>query len=60
MPLYFQAVKGASPIGSAVDLFPGTLTVAPTAVITGLLIGKFASYRWAIWTGWIDHQLDLR
>ncbi|KAK5109795.1 hypothetical protein LTR62_006528 [Meristemomyces frigidus] len=53
MPLYFQSIKGASPIMSAIDLFPGTLTVAPTAIIVGLTTAKLGSYRWAIWSGWV-------
>ncbi|KAK5677788.1 hypothetical protein LTS10_009671 [Elasticomyces elasticus] len=40
MPLYFQAVKGQSSIMSAVDLFPGTFTVAPAAIVVGILISK--------------------
>ncbi|KAK5735567.1 hypothetical protein LTR17_008100 [Elasticomyces elasticus] len=52
MPLYFQAVKGQSSIMSAVDLFPGTFTVAPAAIVVGILISKFGVYRWAIWSGW--------
>ncbi|KAK5697099.1 hypothetical protein LTR17_024005 [Elasticomyces elasticus] len=52
MPLYFQAVKGQSSIMSAVDLFPGTFTVAPAAIVVGILISKFGVFRWAIWTGW--------
>ncbi|KAK3646026.1 hypothetical protein LTR22_014461 [Elasticomyces elasticus] len=47
MPLYFQAVKGQSSIMSAVDLFPGTFTVAPAAIVVGILISKFG-----IWSGW--------
>ncbi|KAK5696751.1 hypothetical protein LTR97_008055 [Elasticomyces elasticus] len=52
MPLYFQAVKGQSSIMSAVDLFPGTFTVAPAAIVVGILISKFGFYRWAIFSGW--------
>ncbi|KAK4897305.1 hypothetical protein LTR27_004825 [Elasticomyces elasticus] len=52
MPLYFQAVKGQSSIMSAIDLFPGTFTVAPAAIVVGILISKFGVYRWAIWSGW--------
>jgi MFS family permease len=51
-PLYFEAVKGYSPIISGVSLFPATFTVAPMAVVTGLLVTKFNAYRWAIWSGW--------
>ncbi|KAK3112558.1 hypothetical protein LTR53_011051 [Teratosphaeriaceae sp. CCFEE 6253] len=53
MPIYFEAVKGATPIHAAVDLFAGTCTVAPAAVVVGALIGKLGVYRWAIWAGWV-------
>lgn len=52
MPLYYQAVKGQSPIISGVDLFPTTFTVAPCAIFVGAAITKLGVYRWAIWTGW--------
>ena len=58
-PLYFEAVKGYSPVISGVALFPATFTVAPMAVVTGLLITKFASYRWAISLGWAIATLGL-
>lgn len=52
MPLYFEAVKGFSPIISGVALFPATFTVAPAAVIVGMLVTATGRYRWAIWIGW--------
>ncbi|KIW22734.1 uncharacterized protein PV07_11000 [Cladophialophora immunda] len=58
-PLYFEAVKGYTPVVSGVALFPETFTVAPMAVVTGLLITKFAAYRWAIWVGWGIGTLGL-
>jgi MFS family permease len=52
MPLYFEAVKGYSPIVSGVALFPASFTVAPSAVVIGFLITKTGQYRWSIWLGW--------
>ena len=52
MPLYYQAVKGQSPIMSGVDLFPTTFTVAPCAIVVGATITKLGVYRWAVWGGW--------
>lgn len=52
MPLYFEAVKGYSPIISGVGLFPATFTVAPAAVVVGVLVTLTGQYRWAIWGGW--------
>ena len=51
-PLYFQAVKGYKTVVSGVALFPATFTVAPLAVVTGLLITKTGQYRWSMWSGW--------
>ena len=53
MPLYFEAVKGKTPILAGIDLFPATFTVAPAAVVTGIVISKTGRYRWAVWSGWL-------
>jgi len=58
-PLYYEAVKGYTPVISGVALFPATFTVAPMAVVTGILITKTAAYRWAIWLGWFVSTLGL-
>lgn len=59
LPLYYQAVKEYSPILSGVALFPETFTVAPCSIVIGLLITRFAAYRWAIWLGWGLSTLGL-
>ncbi|KAL4953502.1 major facilitator superfamily domain-containing protein [Aspergillus filifer] len=51
-PLYYEAVKGYSPIMAGVALFPATFTVAPSAALVGILVTKYGHYRWAIWLGW--------
>ena len=53
LPLYYETVKGQSPITAGVSCFPETFTVAPAAVITGISISKTGRYRWAIWSGWL-------
>jgi MFS family permease len=53
LPLYFEAVKGYSPIISGVAIFPDSFTVAPSAMIAGLTITKIGKYRWAVWVGWV-------
>ncbi|KAL8749869.1 MAG: hypothetical protein Q9199_007429 [Rusavskia elegans] len=53
LPLYYEAVKGFSPIISGVALFPETFTVAPASVVVGMLITVTGRYRWAIWAGWV-------
>jgi Major Facilitator Superfamily len=52
LPLYYQGVKGYNTTITGVAVFPETFTVAPVAVITGILIGKFSVFRWAAWSGW--------
>ncbi|KAF2146650.1 uncharacterized protein K452DRAFT_348378 [Aplosporella prunicola CBS 121167] len=52
LPLYYEAVKGYSPILAGVALFPQTFTVAPAAMIVGFVIAKTGRYRWALWSGW--------
>lgn len=59
LPLYYEAVKGETPILSGVSLFPQTFTVAPMAVATGIAITKLGYYRWAIWSGWIITTLGV-
>ncbi|KAJ5425435.1 MFS general substrate transporter [Penicillium sp. CMV-2018d] len=52
LPLYYEGVKGYSPIIAAVAILPETLLTAPTSVLTGLAITRVKHYRWAIWIGW--------
>lgn len=59
LPLYYEAVKGLSPILSGVALFPETFTVAPGAFIVGTVISKTGHYRWAVWSGWSITTLGL-
>lgn len=51
-PLYYEGVKGYSPIITGISIFPETFTVAPVSVITGIVITKTGRYRWALWIGW--------
>ena len=59
LPLYYEAVKGETPIVSGISLFPETFTVAPVAVVTGIAITKIGRYRWAIWSGWVLTTLGI-
>ncbi|KAL5599971.1 hypothetical protein FOVSG1_007783 [Fusarium oxysporum f. sp. vasinfectum] len=52
VPLYHE-VRGSSPITAGVAVMPFTGTVAPAAVIVGLLIAKTGTYRPFIWAGWV-------
>ncbi|RPA99576.1 MFS general substrate transporter [Choiromyces venosus 120613-1] len=59
IPLYFQNVKGVSPIMTGVSIFPQSFTVAPTSVITAIIISKTGHFRWAIWAGWVLTTLGV-
>lgn len=52
MPLYYEGVKGYTPVIAGVSMFPATFTVAPAAIGVGFLVTFTGKYRWAIWTGW--------
>ncbi|KAI9760450.1 MAG: hypothetical protein M4579_001644 [Chaenotheca gracillima] len=52
LPLYYQVAQGLSPILSGVALFPQSFTVAPSAVVVGILVTKTGSYKLSIWVGW--------
>ncbi|KAJ5081048.1 hypothetical protein N7456_013286 [Penicillium angulare] len=59
LPLYYEAVKGFSPILTGVAIFPETFTVAPSAMVVGILITITGHYRWAIWLGWVVSTVGL-
>ena len=52
LPLYFQAVDGASALMSGVQLLPLSLMTAITATISGFIIAKTQDYRWIMWICW--------
>ncbi|KAL2074292.1 hypothetical protein VTL71DRAFT_8070 [Oculimacula yallundae] len=45
LPVYFQAVKKASPSRAGVELFPTATTIAPAAAISGIIITITGRYR---------------
>ncbi|KAK4579854.1 hypothetical protein LTR86_000055 [Recurvomyces mirabilis] len=53
MPLYFQAVRGATPIQSGVWLLPTALSIAVGSPLTGLFIGKTGQYLPPIYFGFV-------
>jgi hypothetical protein len=53
LPLYYEAVKGYSPIAAGVAAFPETLTVAPAAFVSGIVVAITGRYRWGVWAGWV-------
>ncbi|GAW21084.1 hypothetical protein ANO14919_105970 [Xylariales sp. No.14919] len=52
VPFYFSSVKEYNPIDTGVALLPNLLGFAISGIITGRLVTRFNSFRWAIWLGW--------
>ena len=59
LPLYYEAVKGMSPVITGLAILPETLTLVPASVITGVIITRTGVYRWAIWMGWIITTIGM-
>jgi Na+/melibiose symporter-like transporter len=51
LPLYFQAVLGATPILSGVYLLPTAVALSCSSIFTGIFIKKTGKYRPLIWCG---------
>lgn len=52
-PLYYEGVKGYSPIIAGISIFPESFTVAPVSVVTGIVVTITGRYRWSLWAGWV-------
>ena len=59
MPIFFQVAKNYTPTSSGIAIFPFTFTVAPAAVIVGLVIAKTGRYRPSLWIGWFLTVLGM-
>ncbi|KAL3446705.1 major facilitator superfamily domain-containing protein [Aspergillus insuetus] len=59
LPLYYQAIHEFGLILTGVALFPQTFTVAPAAIICGVIITITGRYRWGLWFGWALSNLGL-
>lgn len=53
LPLYYQAVKGYSPVMSGVALLPVMCPMSISAGLVGVAMTMSGRYRWALWTGWV-------
>ncbi|KAF9574742.1 hypothetical protein EC968_005747 [Mortierella alpina] len=53
LPLYFQAVNGASAVRSGIDLLPYVIVGSLGAVVSGLLMSRFGTYKEFIVAGWL-------
>ncbi|KAG5291956.1 MFS multidrug transporter [Histoplasma ohiense] len=53
IPLYFQAVKGLSPILTGISALPITSSLVPSSVFVEGIIARTGRFRLAIWMGWV-------
>ena len=53
VPVYLQACKGASAIGSGVDVLSFSLVLAPIGLLGGALVTRTGSYRPPLWFAWV-------
>jgi len=51
LPIYFQAVKMATPVFSGLYILPSALVISPSAIIQGILVSK-TGYRLINLIGW--------
>ncbi|KAH8824449.1 major facilitator superfamily domain-containing protein [Flagelloscypha sp. PMI_526] len=59
IPVYFQAVKGDSPIQSGVHVLPVALFIAPMAMVNGVAVQVFKKYLPGNYLGWILSTLGF-
>ncbi|KAG0372639.1 hypothetical protein BGX24_012776 [Mortierella sp. AD032] len=52
LPLYFQAVNGSSAVQSGIDLLPYVIVGSGSAVVAGLLMSRWGTYKEFIVIGW--------
>ncbi|GJJ72642.1 hypothetical protein EMPS_05000 [Entomortierella parvispora] len=52
LPLYFQAVNGSDAIQSGIDLLPYVIVGSVTAIVVGLLMSRWGTYKEFIVIGW--------
>lgn len=59
LPFYFMSVRSSSPIRAGIQLFPALSLLLPGSIIVSVLMTRFGSFRWAIWTGWMFSTLGV-
>lgn len=52
LPVYYQACKSASALGSSVDTLSVAMVISPFAAIAGITVAKTQRYRPQIWFSW--------
>ncbi|KAK4050283.1 hypothetical protein OIV83_003604 [Microbotryomycetes sp. JL201] len=53
LPPYLQASKGFSAVKSGVNLFSLSFTIAPMAIVIGILVPLVKNYKYPVLSGWI-------
>jgi MFS family permease len=53
LPLYYEGLRGYSPLIAGIAAFPETFTVAPIAVLVGIMISRTGRYLFIVWMGWL-------
>lgn len=53
IPVYFQACKGASPLGAGVDQLSVALVTAPVGIMAGVSVNKTQRYRPQLLVSWL-------
>jgi EmrB/QacA subfamily drug resistance transporter len=52
LPLYYQGVKGYTPVIAGVSLLPESVAIAPCAILAGQVISRTGHYLWLSWVAW--------
>ena len=52
LPVYYQACKAASPVGSGIDVFGYTFSTAPFSIVAGLSVTASKRFRPQLWLAW--------
>lgn len=58
-PLDFEGVRGYTPVIAGVAMFPATFTVAPMAIVSGIITSRLGRFRRTVWAGWVMTTLGL-
>lgn len=59
LPLYYEGVHGYNPVVAGIALFPATFTVAPTAIISGIVITKTGDFKIITIIGWAATTIGM-
>ncbi|KAH7126220.1 major facilitator superfamily domain-containing protein [Dactylonectria estremocensis] len=59
LAVFYLGVKSLSPVMTGVWALPATLTVAPSAMVVGIVLSKTGQYRWFLLCGWCLTTISL-